>query len=257
MAQFHSTAIIAPSAELADDVEVGPYSVIGPHVRVGAGTKLLSHVMLDGHTTIGSNCSVFPFACIGTQTQDLKFRGGVAGVEIGDETTIREYVTVNAATEDGGITRIGSRCHIMAYAHVAHDCRVCDEVILANCGTLAGHVYVEDQVILGGLSAVHQFVRLGRLCIIGGCSKVTQDVPPFMMADGNPLQVHTINAIGLKRKKIAAETQRLLKQAHRILYREGLSTKQALAKLETELEQPEEVRHVVQFIKGSERGITK
>ncbi len=257
MSRIHSTAIIPPTAELAGDVEVGPYAVIGPHVRVGAGTTIMSHVVLEGHTTIGSGCTLFPFACIGTQTQDLKFCGGVAYVEIGDETTIREYVTVNAATDDGGVTRIGSRCHIMAYAHVAHDCQVCNEVILANCGTLAGHVHVEDQVILGGLSAVHQFVRLGRLCIIGGCSKVTQDVPPFMMADGNPLQVHSINAIGLKRKRIAPETQRLLKQAHRILYREGLSTKQALARLETELEQPDEIRHVVQFIKGSERGITK
>lgn len=257
MAQIHPTAIIAATAELADDVEVGPYSVIGPQVRIGAGTKIMSHVVLDGHTTIGSGCTLFPFACVGTQTQDLKFKGGVTRVEIGNDTTIREYVTVNAATDDGGVTRIGSRCHIMAYAHVAHDCRVCDEVILANCGTLAGHVLVEDQVILGGLSAVHQFVRLGRLSIIGGCSKVTQDVPPFMMADGNPLQVHTINAIGLKRRNIAAETQRLLKQAHRILYREGLSTKQALARLESDLEQPAEVRHVVQFIKGSERGITK
>ncbi len=257
MPGIHPTAVIAPSASLADDVEVGPYSVIGPHVRVGAATRIQSHVVLDGHTTIGSACTVFPFACIGTQTQDLKYRGGVAHVEIGDQTTIREYVTVNASTDDGGITRIGSRCHIMAYAHVAHDCRVGNEVILANCGTLAGHVILEDQVILGGLSAVHQFVRVGRLCIIGGCSKVTQDVPPFMMADGNPLQVHTINAIGLKRKNISAEAQRLLKKAHKILYRHSLSTSQAVARLETELEQLEEIRHLVEFIRASERGITK
>lgn len=257
MSDIHPTAVISPSASLDTDIEVGPYSVIGPHVRVGAGTRIQAHVVLDGHTTIGKNCSLFPFACIGTQTQDLKYRGGVSHVEIGDETTLREYVTVNSATEEGGVTRIGSRCHIMAYAHVAHDCQVGNEVILANCGTLAGHVLLEDQVILGGLSAVHQFVRLGRMSIVGGCSKVTQDVPPFMMADGNPLQVHTINAIGLKRRDMPADSQRLLKQAHKILYRGDLSTSQAVEKLETDLEQTLEIRHLVQFVKQSERGITK
>jgi UDP-N-acetylglucosamine acyltransferase len=257
MNRIHSTAIIAPSATLADDIEVGPYSVIGPHVRVGAGTRIQSHVVLDGHTSIGAGCTIFPFACVGTQTQDLKYRGGVAHVEIGDQTTIREYVTVNASTDDGGITRIGSRCHIMAYAHVAHDCRVGNEVILANCGTLAGHVILEDQVILGGLSAVHQFVRIRAVEHHRRLFKVTQDVPPFMMADGNPLQVHTINAIGLKRKKFSAEAQRLLKKAHKILYRDNLSTSQAVARLEAELEQQEEVRHLVEFIRASERGITK
>jgi len=257
MARIHPTAVVDPSAALDDDVEVGPYCVIGAHVRVGGGTRVHAHAVLDGHTTLGRSCTVFPFACIGTQTQDLKYRGGTAYVEIGAETTLREYVTVHAATDEGGVTRVGDRCHIMAYAHVAHDCVIGNDVILANCGTLGGHVVVEDQAILGGLSGVHQFVRIGRLSIIGGCSKVTQDVPPFMMADGNPLQVHAINAIGLKRKNVPVDTQRALKQAHKILYREDLTTRRALERMASEVEPSDEIRHLVEFIKASERGITK
>jgi UDP-N-acetylglucosamine acyltransferase len=257
MSTIHPTALIDASAQLDADVDVGPYCVIGPHVRVGAGTRLHAHVVLTGHTSIGANCEIFPFACIGGQTQDLKFKGGTSYVEVGDRTTLREYVTVNAGTDEGGITKIGRQCHIMAYAHIAHDCIVGHEVIIANCGTLAGHVVVEDQVILGGLSAVHQFTRLGRLCIIGGCNKVVQDVPPFMMADGNPLQVHTINSIGLKRKEISAETQSEIKRAFKILYRDGLSTSQAVAKLESELQPLPEIQQLIAFVKSSERGITK
>lgn len=255
MARIHPTAIVDPGAELAEDVEIGPYCVVGPGVRVGAGTKIRAHVYLDGCTSIGSGCTIFPFASLGTQTQDLKWKGGTSRVEVGERTTIREYVTVNAATGDGGVTRVGSRCHIMAYAHIAHDCQVGDEVIMANCATLAGHIVVEDQVIVGGLCGVHQFVRLGRLSIIGGCSKVTQDVPPFMMADGHPLAIHGINRVGLKRRGVSEEAQALLKKAYRILYREGLSTRQALEKIEAELQKTPEIEHLLAFIRGSERGI--
>lgn len=257
MATIHPTAIIEPSAELGADVEVGAYAVVGAHVRIGAGTRLLHHAVVEGHTTIGEGCNLFPFCAVGLPTQDLKFKGGISYVEIGDRTTIREYVTVNAATFEGDTTRIGNDCHIMAYAHIAHDCQVGNEVIMANCGTLAGHVIVEDQVILGGLSAVHQFVRLGRLCIIGGCAKVVQDVAPFMMADGNPLRMHAINSIGLKRKGVSHDSQRLLKQAYRILFREGLLVPEALARIRDEIEPTPEVAHLVAFIDASERGITK
>jgi UDP-N-acetylglucosamine acyltransferase len=257
MSKIHSTAVVAAGAELAADVEVGPYCIVGAHVRIGAGTKLLSHVNVDGHTTIGAGCTVWPFASIGTQTQDLKFKGGAPRVEIGDRTTIREYVTVNAATNDGDATRVGSDCHIMAYAHVAHDCVVGNRVIIANAGTLAGHVVIEDQAIIGGLCGIHQFARLGRLCIIGGCSKVVMDVPPFMMADGNPLSVHTINAVGLKRAGVTEESQQLLKKAYRILYRKKLSAAKALEEIEQTLEQAPEVRDLVAFVKASERGITR
>ncbi len=257
MSSIHPTAVVAPSAELGADSEIGPYCVVGPHARLHRGVCLKSHVVVDGHTTIGAGATLYPFCCVGTQTQDLKYSGGTAHVEIGEATTVREYVTINAATDDGGVTRVGSGCHIMAYAHVAHDCRVGNNVILANCGTLAGHVVLEDGVILGGLSAVHQFTRIGELSIIGGCSKVIQDVPPFMMADGNPLHVRAINAIGLQRKNVDEKTQSLLKNAYRILYRQGLSTRQAVERLESDLEQIEQIRHVIEFVKTSERGITK
>jgi UDP-N-acetylglucosamine acyltransferase len=190
-------------------------------------------------------------------TQDLKYKGGAPRVEIGERTTIREYVTVNAATNDGDVTRVGSGCHIMAYVHVAHDCIVGNEVIMANCATLAGHVQIEDQAIIGGLCGIHQFVRVGRLAITGGCSKLTQDLPPFMMADGNPLEVRTINSVGLKRRGVPETTEGLIKKAHRILYREGLSTRQALEKLEREIELVPEIQHLINFIKSSERGIVK
>lgn len=257
MALIHPTAIIDSTAELGPDVEIGPYCVVGPAVRLGAGVRLMSHAVVEAYTTVGAGCTLFPFCSVGSQTQDLKYRGGVTRAEIGERTTIREYVTINRATADGDVTRVGADCHIMAYAHVAHDCVLGDGVILANCGTLAGHVTLEDRVILGGLSAVHQFVRIGRLSIIGGCSKVTQDVPPFMTADGHPLQIRTINAIGLARNNVPDSTQRLLKAAYRMLYRSGLSTSDALEKMESELEPTAEISALIDFIRESKRGITK
>ena len=214
-------------------------------------------MVLAGRTIIGVGCEIFPFASIGQKTQDLKFKGGVPRVEVGDRTTLREYVTINAATNDGDVTRVGSGCHIMAYAHIAHDCVVGNEVIIANCGTLAGHIELEDQVIIGGMCGVHQFVRIGRLTITGGCSKVTQDLPPFMMADGNPISVHGLNTVGLQRRGVNAAAQAQLKKAYRILYRENLTAKLALAKIEQEVEQVEEVRHLVAFVRASARGITR
>ena len=257
MSKIHPTAIVDSAADLGEGVEIGPYCVIGPHVKLGAGTRLMSHVVVDGWTSLGAGCTVFPFASIGQMTQDLKYKGGAPRVEIGERTTLREYVTVNAATNDGDVTRVGSGCHIMAYVHVAHDCIVGNEVIMANAATLAGHVIIEDQAIIGGLCGIHQFVRVGRLAITGGCSKLTQDLPPFMMADGNPLEVHTINSVGLKRRGVPETTEGLVKKAHRILYREGLSTRQALEKMEREIELVPEIQHLINFIKSSERGIVK
>jgi UDP-N-acetylglucosamine acyltransferase len=256
MSAIHPTAIVHSGARVGDGVEIGPYCVVGADAVIGDGARLMAHVVVDGHTTIGPRATIFPFASIGTQTQDLKFRGGAPRVEIGEGTTLREYVTVNAATNDGGVTRVGARCHIMAYAHVAHDCVVGDEVIIANCGTLGGHVAIEDRAILGGLSGVHQFVRIGTLAIVGGCSKVVQDIPPYMMADGHPLAIPGINSVGLKRRGVGEEAQRALKTAHRILYRSGLSTRQAIARLEAEVPPLPEVRRLVEFIRASERGIT-
>ena len=257
MPDIHPSAIVAPEAEIGEAVEIGPYTVIGPHVKIGSGTKVMAHVFLDGHTSIGSDCTIFPFASIGTQTQDLKYSGGNPGVEIGDRNTFREYVTVNAATDDGDRTRVGSDCHIMAYAHIAHDCIIGDGVIMANCGTLAGHVIIEDRAIIGGLTGVHQFVRVGRMTIVGGCSKVTQDVPPFMMADGHPLEVRGINSIGLKRREVDKSVRDELKKAYKIIYREDLNIKQAVEKIEAELESGEEMNQLTEFLSKSERGITR
>ena len=256
MGEIHPTAVVSPEAELADDVEIGPYCIVGPHVSLGRKTRLMAHVFVDGWTSIGEECQFYPFASIGTRTQDLKFKGGAPRLQIGDRTTVRESVTINAATSDGDTTRVGSDCLLMAYAHVAHDCVVGDRVILANCGTLAGHVSVENQAIIGGLSAVHQFVRIGRLSIVGGCSKVTQDVPPFMMANGNPLEIRGTNALGLKRNNIEKPAQTALKRAHHILYRQDLSTRQALKKASTELPPEPEIQQLLTFIEQSERGIT-
>lgn len=255
MSFLHPTALVDPGAELGADVEIGPYCIVGPNVRLGDGVRLLSHVVVAGHTTLGARCEAHPFASIGGKTQDLKYRGGAPRLEVGAGTVIRESATLNCATDDGGVTRVGSRCLMMAYSHVAHDCVVGDEVILANCVALAGHVTVEDQAILGGLSAVHQFVRVGRLSITGGCTKVIQDVPPYMMADGSPARIPSPNLTGLKRRGVGEAAQRQLKQAHRLLYREGLSTSQALARMERELDPGPEVNHLLEFIRGSERGI--
>lgn len=257
MTAVHPTAVVAEGAELGADVEIGPYSVIGPNVSIGDGTRVVAHAVVDGFTKLGSECTVFPFACVGMQTQDLKYKGGKTFVEIGDRTTLREYVTVNSGTNEGEITKIGSDCHIMAYSHIAHACRVGDQVIMANCATLAGEVEVEDQAILGGLSAVHQFVRVGRLCMTGGCTKVTQDCPPFMIVDGNPASVRGVNVVGLERRGVAPEARKLLKQVYRILYRDGLSTSQAVEKIRSEVIGSPEVDHVVSFIEKSERGIIK
>lgn len=257
MTMIHSSAVVSPGADLGVGVEVGPYTVIGPHVKVGDGTRILSHVVLDGWTAIGSRCSLFPFACIGTQTQDLKYKGGKTFVEIGDRTTLREYVTVNSGTNEGEVTRIGSDCHIMAYAHVAHACVVGNGVIMANNASLAGEVIVEDQANIGGLTGVHQFTRIGKLCMVGGMSRITQDCPPFMIIVGNPPEAVGINSIGMTRRNVPEESQTLLKQTFKLLYRSGLSTRQALERIRGEVPMCPEVEYLLAFIEKSERGIVK
>lgn len=257
MADIHPTAVVDPRAEIAGDVSIGPYCIIGGQVAIGAGTKLMSHVVVDGLTTIGEHCTIFPFASIGLKTQDLKYKGGTPGVKIGSHTTLREYVTINAATYDGDFTTLGDHGHIMAYVHIAHDCHVGNRVVMANAATLAGHIVVEDQCIIGGLTGVHQFIKLGRLSIIGGCSKVVMDVPPFMMADGNPLGVHTVNKVGLERAGVNAETQRSLLEAFKIIYRRNLTAAKAVELMQSSLPASTELNHLIDFVKTSERGITR
>jgi UDP-N-acetylglucosamine acyltransferase len=254
---IHPTAVIHPGASLGANCEVGPYCVIGENVSLGEECKLHSHVVIDGHTTIGKRNEFFPFASIGLKTQDLKWKGGLTKTVIGDDNTFREYVTVNSATADGESTVVGSRNHVLAYCHIAHNAQLGNGVIMSNVATLAGHVVVEDNVVIGGLAAVHQFCRIGKMAIIGGCSKVVQDVPPFMLADGNPAQTRTVNKIGLERNGVSEEAGNALRVAYKILFREGLTVTNALGRIEAELPQSPEIQHLIQFIRASSRGISK
>jgi UDP-N-acetylglucosamine acyltransferase len=254
---IHPTAVVDRKAEIGAGCEIGPYCVVGEHVVLGPGCRLHSHVVLGGHTRLGARNEVFPFASIGLQTQDLKWKGGVTRTEIGDDNTFRECVTVNSATGEGETTVVGSHNHILAYCHVAHNVVMANHVIMSNVATLAGHVRVEDYAVIGGLAAIHQFCRIGRMSMIGGCSKVVQDAPPFMVIDGNPAQTRTINKVGLERNGISDETQTALRQAFKLLFREGLTIPNALARIENELPKSAEIQHLVAFVRGSERGISK
>jgi UDP-N-acetylglucosamine acyltransferase len=253
---IHPSAIIHPQAQIGAGCEIGPFCVIGEHVILGDGCRLHSHVVIDGHTRLGTGNEIFPFASIGLKTQDLKWQGGITRTEIGNHNTLREYVTVHSATSDGNTTRIGDNNHVLAYSHIAHDCVLGSHIIMSNCATLAGHVTVEDYAVIS-ISAIHQFCRIGKLSMIGGCSKVVQDVPPYMIADGNPAETRTINKVGLDRHGISDDAQNALKQAYKILFRSGLSIPNALTRIEQELAPLPEVQHLVQFVRASERGISK
>jgi UDP-N-acetylglucosamine acyltransferase len=257
MEMIHPSAVIHPHAQIGENCAIGPYCVIGEHVSLGAGCKLHSHVVIDGHTRLGVANEIYPFASIGLKTQDLKWKGGITRTQIGDRNTFREYVTVHSATSDGNATTIGSHNNLLAYSHVAHDVTIGNHVIMSNVGTLGGHVTVEDYVILSGLAAVHQFCRIGKMAIIGGCSKVVQDVPPFMLADGNPAETRTVNKVGMERHGIAEDVQSAMRQAYKILFREGLTIPNAVARIEKDLPQSPELLHLLQFVKSSERGISK
>jgi UDP-N-acetylglucosamine acyltransferase len=257
MTQIHSTAVVHPKAQIGDACEIGPYCVIGEHVVLGPACRLHSHVVIDGYTVLGRENDIFPFASIGLQTQDLKWKGGITRTQIGDRNTFREYVTINSATSDGETTIVGSDNHILAYSHLAHNVNIGNHVIMSNVGTLAGHVTVDDHAVIGGVVAIHQFCRIGKMSMIGGCSKVVQDVPPFMLADGNPAQTRTINKVGLERRGVSEEAQTALKQAYKILFREGLTISNALVKIEKELPSLPEIEHLLQFARTSERGLSK
>jgi UDP-N-acetylglucosamine acyltransferase len=254
---IHPTAVIHPKAQIGTNCQIGPYCVIGEHVTLGDECHLHSHVVIDGHTVLGKRNEIFPFASIGLKTQDLKWKGGITRTVIGDGNTFREYVTIHSATSDGEVTSVGSSNHILAYCHLAHNVVLGNHVIMSNVATLAGHVTVEDHAVIGGLAAIHQFCRIGKMSIIGGCSKVVQDVPPFMLADGNPAETRTVNKVGLERNNISEEAQSGLRQAFKILFREGLTITNALARIEAELPNLPEILHLIQFVRTSSRGISK
>ena len=254
---IHPTAVVHAAAELGEDVQIGAYCVIGAGVVLGARCRLHEHVVIAGPTTIGPDNEFYPFASIGQRSQDLKYAGEPTYLAIGSGNVFREFTTANRATAPEGCTRIGHRGNFLAYAHIAHDCIVGDGVIFSNNGTLAGHVEVGDGAVIGGLTAVHQFCRIGRLAITGGCSKIVQDVPPFMMVDGNPARVRHINQLGLERAGVPAETIRAVKDAFRVLYRSNLNTGQAVAQLQRDFAGNTEVGQMVEFVTTSQRGIIR
>ncbi len=257
MAQIHPTAIVADGAQIADGAIIGPYCTVSAQAVIGSGTELVSHVVIEGNTTLGEGNRVSPFAVLGGRTQDLKFAGGNPGVKIGDNNTIREYVTVNAATSEGDFTTVGSNCLLMAYAHIAHCCHVGDHVIIANACQVAGHVTIEDMAIIEGAVGVVQFLRIGRMAFVGAMSKITKDLPPFMIGHGDPLEVRGFNKVGLERRGVDEAGRKVIKEAYRILYRKNLTVAEALDKIESELEQTPEVRYLLEFCRASEKGIAR
>ena len=258
MAQVHPTAVVHPGARLHETVEVGPHSVIGEKVTIGAGTRVGPHVVIDGRTTIGARNRIFPFAAVGGAPQDLKYAGEDTELIIGDGNTIRESTTLNIGTAGGGgVTRVGNNNLFMAYSHVAHDCVVGNGCVVANSVALAGHVYVEDFVILGGLSAVHQFTRLGKHAFIAGGSMVTMDVPPYCTAQGDRAELAGLNVVGLQRHGFTEEQIGRIKEAYKILFRSKLQLAEAVARLKAELGGQVEIDYLVDFIAQSKRGLTR
>lgn len=261
-AQIHSTAIVDSSATLADDVEVGPYCIIGPNVRVGSGTVFGAHCVVDGHTSIGSNNTFYRYCSVGGMPQDKKYAGEHTLLEIGDRNMFREFVTLNTGTvQDVGVTRIGSDNWVMAYVHVAHDCQIGNQVILANGVQMGGHVHIGDWAIVGGLAAVHQFGKIGAHAMVGGSSALHMDVPPYVMGSGNPCVPVGINAEGLKRRGYSPEAISALRDAYKILYRKGLTLEQARAQLmerqASDADAVSAIQVLLDFLSTSKRGIIR
>jgi len=254
---IHPTAIVHPDAELGNGVEVGPFSIIEATAKIGDRTKIGARVTIEGYTSIGSENEIFTGAVVGSRTQDKKFDGGISYLKIGDRNKIREYVTINPGTKEGTETVIGNDNLLMAYCHVAHDCIINNGTVLANQATLAGHVIVEDHAIIGGLSGIHQFVRIGKLALIGGCSKVVQDVPPFVIADGHPSRAFGINTVGLDRNGYSDEDRAQLKKAFKIIFKSKLLLKSAVERMEKELKPTPALKVLLDFLKSSERGICR
>lgn len=255
---IHPTAIIDPKAEIGSNVEIGPYTIIGENVFIGSGTVIGPHVVVDPFVTIGSNCKIFQFAAIGAIPQDLKFKGERSYVKIGSGTTIREFATIHRGTKMGcGITEIGEENLLMAYTHVAHDCKIGRRVVLSNNATLAGHVDVGNNAVIGGLVAIHQFTRIGDYAFIGGKSAVVKDVPPYVIAAGDRAKLYGLNTVGLKRYEFSPETLSKLKKTYRIIFRIGLTVNEAVERVRAEVDQIPEVVNFVNFVKLSHRGITR
>jgi UDP-N-acetylglucosamine acyltransferase len=254
---IHPSAIISSSAKLGENVTIGAYCVIGDEVEIGDGSVIGPHAVIEKWTSLGKECRVYLFASVGAEPQDLKFKGERSFTVIGDRTTIREGATIHRATGEGNETRIGSDCLLMAYIHVAHNCTLGNHVIMSNLASCAGHAIVEDRVVIGGMAGVHQFVKIGRNAMVGGMSKLVQDVVPYTIVDGHPAKVVGLNNVGISRAGIPLESRRLIKKAYKILYRSGLSLAEAIAVIEQEVDSCEEVEHFLRFLRNAERGICR
>lgn len=255
---IHPTAIISPSAEISSSVEVGPFAVIGPQVKIDEGARIGPHAVLDGQTTVGKGAVIFHHASVGAVPQDLKYRGEPTRLEIGEGTVIREFASVHIGTaEGGGVTRVGKNCLLMAYSHVAHDVQLGDGVILASGAMLAGHVQVEDHVIFGGISGIHQFVRIGKHAFVSGGSMIGMDVPPFCTVSGHRAQLAGLNTVGLMRHGFSDAEIRNIKKAYRILFRMKLGLREAMSRVRAEIPDDPHVEHLLRFVEGSQRGVTR
>lgn len=253
--RIHATVLIDPSAELGDDIDIGPFCIVGPHVTIGNGCRLAPRATLERNVRLGERVQVGSGAIVGGPPQDLKYRGEETWVTIGDGTIIREYSTINRGTAASALTSVGRDCFIMSYVHLAHDCHIGDGVIIANGTQLAGHVTIQDRAALSGLVAVHQFVTIGAYCFIGGATRVSQDIPPFVKAVGNPVELYGLNSIGLQRQGFPLETITALKRAYRLFFNSDYNLGQALERAATDLPDLPEVKRFLDFVSSSQRGV--
>lgn len=257
MSNIHPTAIIHPGAKLGEAVQVGPFSVIHDDVTIGDGCRIASHVVIDSGSRLGERVEVFTGAVLGTAPQDLKYAGEKTYLEVGDETTIREYATLNRGTIDHGKTEVGKKCLIMAYVHVAHDCIIGDKVIISNAVNMAGHVEIGSHAGIGGLTAIHQFVKIGNNAFIGGGLRVSQDVPPFILAMGDPLRYGGVNSVGLSRKGFSKDEINNIKRTYKIVFQENLRREEALEKISSTITVTPIIESIIAFIKRAERGMIR
>jgi UDP-N-acetylglucosamine acyltransferase len=254
---IHPTAIVSKKAKIGDDVTIGPYAIVDADVTIGKATKIYSHCVIQSNTTIGAGCEIFTGAVIGSRPQDLKYKGARSFLEIGNNNIIREYCTLNPGTDEGSKTVVGNDNLLMAYSHIAHNCTIENNCILANGSTLAGHVTIQDGAVISGLVAIHQFVRIGKLSITGGCSKIVQDIPPFSTCDGHPAEIYGLNLVGLRRNKFSQSAIEKLRHTFGILFFSGLTIRHGLENLEKEAPYSKEVAYLVDFVKNSQRGISR
>jgi len=256
--EIHKTAIVDQKASIDEGVYIGPFCIVGEGVKLNKGTRLISNVVIESNTEIGEDCQIYPFASIGLPPQDVKYKGEKTGVKIGNNNIIREYASVHRGSVGGdGMTEIGNNCFLMAYVHIAHDCKIGNNVIITNLAALAGHVVVEDYAYIGGIVAVHQFTRIGSYAMVGGFSGIGQDIPPYTMASGPRAKLFGLNSVGLKRHGFSDSTINELKKAYKILFREKHTLKEALKKVQKDFPHSKEIKHLIEFIEKNTRGICR